>query len=102
MPTSPMKQDHFQWFDDDAPPASNSPLRAEDSNLAAVTPGAHILLRTQSQHTGDHSLSSARQLQYRLVGTNRWWPVGAFAVAPYQAPIFHPSTWFTDGASIAT
>jgi len=102
MSTSPMRQTHFQWFEDDGPPASSSPLRSEDSNLAAVAPGAHFLLRAQSQHLGNHSLSASRQLQYRLVGTNRWWPVGAFAAPPYDAPVFHPSTWFSDGAAITT
>jgi len=102
MPTSPMRQTHFQWFHDDAPPASNSPLRREDSNLAALAPGSHLLLRAQSQHTGSHCFSVARQLQYRKVGANLWRPVGAFAVPPYDAPVVYPSTWFTDGDPITT
>jgi len=102
MPTSPMRQTHFQWFEDDAPPAGNSPLRGEDSNLAAVAPGSHMLLRIQSQHLGRHSVSAARQLQYRKVGTNVWRPVGAFAVPPYDSPLVYPSTWFADGDPITT
>jgi len=102
MPTSPMRQTHFQWFNDDAPPASNSPLRAEDSNLPSVGPGSHMLLRTQSQHSGDHSFATPRRLQYRKVGSNQWWLVGAFGAPPYDAPLFHPSTWFTDGEQITT
>jgi len=102
VPTSPMRQTHFQWFDDDAAPASNSPLRREDSNLAAVSPGSHMLLRAQSQHVGKHSLSAARQLQYRKFGTNVWRPVGAFAVPPYDVPLVYPSTWFADGDAITT
>ena len=72
MPTSPMRQTHFQWFSDDAPPASNSPLRSEDSNLAAVAPGSHMLVRLQCQHLGLHSLSVARRLEYRSVGPHQW------------------------------
>jgi hypothetical protein len=97
-----MRQTHFGWFADDAPPESNSPLRREDSNLPAVTPGSHILVRIQSQHFGRHSLSAARQLQCRKVGTNLWRPVGAFAVPPYDMPLVYPSTWFADGDSITT
>lgn len=100
MPTSPMRQTHFQWFADDAPPASASPLRSEDSNLAAVAPGAHVVLRIQSQHTGRHNLAAARQLQYRAVGTNRWYSLPAFAGPPYDAPLACPSTWFVDGQPI--
>ena len=102
MPMSPMRQTHFQWFDDDAAPASCSPVRSEDSNLAGVLPGRQVMLRVQCQHTGRHSLGAARQLQYRKAGTNTWRPLGAFAAPPYDAPVCYPSTWFTDGASIAT
>ena len=102
MPTCPIRQTHFQWFQDDGPPDTCSPLRSEDSNLAAVEPGAYMLLRVQSQYTGIHAISSARRLQYRRVGTNKWWPVGAFVVYPYAAPVVHPSTWFSDGDPITT
>jgi hypothetical protein len=102
MPTSPMRQTHFQWLDDDAPPASSSPLRSEDSNLAALPPGSHVILRVQCQHKGIHNLSAARRLEYRAVGTNLWRPVGAFAVPPYTAPVVYPSTWFADGEEITT
>lgn len=102
MPTSPMRQTHFQWFEDDAPPAANSPLRREDSNFPAVAPGSHMLLRVQSQHTGRHDLSAGRRLQYRKVGTNMWRAVGAFSVPPYNAPLVYPSTWFVDGDPITT
>lgn len=100
MPTSPMRQTHFQWFQDDAPPAANSPLRAQDSNLAALPPGAHVLLRIQSQHAGLHSFSAARRLQYRKVGSNQWHDLGAYAAPPYDSPLAHPSTWFADGDPI--
>jgi len=102
MATSPMRQTHFQWFEDDAPPATNSPLRGEDSNLAAVSPGSHVLLRVQCQHTGIHTFSAARRLEYRKTGSNVWRPVGSFAVPPYDAPLFYPSTWFVDGDEITT
>jgi len=102
MPTSPMRQTHFRWFEDDGPPATNSPLRSEDSNLAAVAPGSHVLLRAQCQHTGSHNFSVARQLEYRKVGSNVWRRVGSFAVPPYDAPLFYPSTWFVDGEEITT
>jgi hypothetical protein len=102
MPKSPMRQTHFQWFSDDAPPSSCSPLRREDSNLAAVAPGSHVLLRLQSQHRGLHSDAVARELHYREVGTNVWRPVGSFAVPPYEAPLFYPSTWFADGQAIGS
>ncbi len=97
MPKSPMRQTHYQWFADDASPSSNSPLRREDSNLSAVAPGSHVMLRVQSEHRGTHSDAVSRQLQCRKVGTNRWRRVGAFAVPPYDAPLFYPSTWFVDG-----
>ena len=102
MPTSPMRQTTFQWLADDAPPASNSPLRREGSNLAAVAPGAHMLLRVQAQHTGRHSFSVARRLQYRRAGTNIWRPLGAVAVPPYDMPLLYPSTWFAAGEDITT
>ena len=102
MPTSPMRQTHFQWFEDDAPPASNSPLRGEDSNLAAVAAGSHVLLRVQCQHVGIHTFSVARRLEYRKTGSNVWRAVGSFAVPPYDAPLFYPSTWFVDGDEITT
>ncbi|UCC68080.1 MAG: hypothetical protein JSV79_13385, partial [Armatimonadota bacterium] len=102
MPTSPMRQTHFQWFADDGPPATNSALRREDSNLPAVAPGSHVLVRSQSQHLGRHNLAAARQLQYRKVGTNAWRPVGALAVPPYDMPLVYPSTWFADGSPITT
>jgi len=102
MPMSPMRQTHFQWFNDDAAPASSSPRRSEDSNLAGVTPGTHVLLRAQCQHTGRHNLGVARQLQCRKAGTNIWRPLGAFAVPPYDAPVCYPSTWFADGQAITT
>jgi len=102
MATSPMKQTHFQWFVDDGPVGSDSPLRGEDSNLPAVAPGEHFLLRVQSQHAGDHYFSAARRLQYRLIGSNQWWHVGATVVYPYEAPVVHPSTWFADGAAVTT
>jgi hypothetical protein len=97
-----MRQTHFQWFSDDAAPSSCSPLRREDSNLAAVAPGSHVLLRLQSQHRGLHSDAVARELHYREVGTNVWRPVGSFAVPPYEAPLFYPSTWFVDGQAIGS
>ncbi|MFB3882888.1 MAG: hypothetical protein ACE149_16610 [Armatimonadota bacterium] len=102
MPKTPMRQTHFQWFSDDAPPSSCSPLRREDSNLAAVAPGSRVLLRVQSQHRGAHSDAVARRLHYRRVGTNVWRPVGSFAVPPYDAPLFCPSTWFVDGQAIGS
>jgi hypothetical protein len=97
-----MRQTHFQWFADDAPPSSASPLRREDSNLAAVGAGSHTLLRVQSQHRGIHSDAVSRQLHYRKVGTNVWQRVGAFAAPPYEAPLFYPSTWFVDGQAIGS
>jgi hypothetical protein len=100
MPKSPMRQTHFQWFADDAPPSNCSPLRREDSNLAAVAAGSHMLLRVQSQHRGLHSDAVARRLQYREVSTNVWRRVGAAAVPPYRAPLFYPSTWFGDGQAV--
>jgi hypothetical protein len=102
MPTSPMKQTHFQWFSDDGAPASNSPLRREDSNLAAVTAGSHMALRVQCQHTGRHSLSARRQLQWRKVGSSVWAALAAAGAPPYGAPLCHPSTWFADGDAITT
>lgn len=102
MPKSPMRQTGFQWFADDAPPSSSSPLQSERSNLAAVPPGAHMLLRVQSQHTGRHSFSIARQLQYRKVGTNAWRSLSAFGSPPYDMPFPYPSTWFADGDPITT
>jgi hypothetical protein len=102
MATSPMKQTHFQWFNDDGAPASNSPLRREDSNLAAVTAGLHVVLRAQCQHVGAHSLSARRQLQWRRVGSNVWAALAAAAAPPYEAPLCHPSTWFADGQAITT
>ena len=102
MPTSPMKQTHFQWFNDDGTPAGESARRGEDSNLPAVAPGARFLLRVQSQHMGDHYLSAARRLQYRLVGSNQWWDVSEGMVPPYTAPLFKVSTWFGNGAAITT
>jgi hypothetical protein len=102
MPTSPMRQTSFRWFADDAPPASNSPLRRENSNLAAVAPGGHMLLRVQSQHRGRHSFSVARQIEYRAFGTNLWRPVGSVAVPPYDMPLLYLSTWFADGEDITT
>ena len=102
MPTSPMRQTHFRWFSDDAPPASNSPLRREDSNLAAVAPDSQVLVRLQSQHVGLHSLSVARRLEYRRVGTNQWQRVGAFGAPPWNKPLLCPSTWFADGDPITT
>ncbi len=100
MPLSPMRQTHFQWFEDDAAPASSSPLRSEDSNLAAVEPGAQVMLRVQCQHTGRHYLGAARQLQFRKVGSNVWRPLAALSVPPYDAPLCCPSTWFADGDDI--
>ena len=102
MPMSPMRQTHFRWFTDDGPLTSNSPLRGEDSNLAAMGPGSHMLLRLQSQHRGDHSFAVARQLQYRKVRSNVWRRVASFATPPYDMPLFYPSTWFADGAAITT
>ena len=102
MPTSPMRQTHFQWFADKAPPASDSPLRSEDSNLAAVAPGSHMLVRLQSQHLGLHSLSVARRLEYRRVGTNQWHRIGAFSGPPFDVPLVGPSTWFADADPITT
>jgi|GEM_PF-1654718 len=102
MPTSPMRQTHFQWYEDDGPPAGNSPIRSGDSNLSAVAPGTHVMLRVQSQHRGDHGYSVSRRLQWRKAGTNVWRRVGSFAVPPYDMPLFYPSTWFGDGAAIAT
>ncbi|UCC67318.1 MAG: fibronectin type III domain-containing protein, partial [Armatimonadota bacterium] len=84
------------------PPATSSALRREDSNLPAVAPGAHMLVRSQSQHIGRHNLAAARQLQYRKVGSNAWRPVGALAVPPYDMPLLYPSTWFADGDPITT
>jgi hypothetical protein len=102
MPKSPMRQTHFGWFADDAAPSSSSPVRREDSNLSAVAPGSHVMLRVQSQHRGIHSDAVSRQLQYRKVGTNVWRRVGSFAVPPYEAPLFYPSTWFVDGQAIGS
>ena len=102
MPMSPMRQTHFRWYNDNGPLTSNTPMRGEDSNLAAVAPGSHMLLRAQSQHRGDHSLAVARQLQYRKVGSNVWRQVKSFGTPPYDMPLFYPSTWFADGAAITT
>ena len=74
MPMSPMRQTHFQWFNDDAAPASSSPRRSEDSNLAGVTPGTHVLLRAQCQHTGRLNLWVALQLQVGLELRRAWGP----------------------------
>ena len=102
MPPIHLRQANFQWFQDDAPPSSNSPVRSENSNLAAVAPGTHVLLRVQSQFRGPYYFSLARRLEYRAVGTNLWHPVGAMAVPPYEAPVCYPSTWFVDGDQITT
>jgi len=102
MSTSSLRQTHFRWFHDDAPPASHSPVRGEDSNLAAVAPGTNVILRIQSQHTGRHSLGASRRLQYRTRGSNQWRSAQAAGGYPYEAPIFYPSTWFANGEAIAT
>ena len=102
MPTSPLRQTHFQWFHDDAPPASHSPRRSEDSNLAAVVPGTSAVLRIQTQHTGRHSLGVSRRLEYRRCGSNQWWPVMAAGGDPWNMPLFSPSTWFVDGQAVTT
>jgi hypothetical protein len=102
MPSSPLKQTHFQWFRDDAPPASHSPGRSEDSNLAAVVPGTKAILRIQTQHTGRHSLGVSRRLEYRRPDSNQWWPVMTGGGTPWDMPLFGPSTWFVHGEAITT
>ena len=102
MPPVHLRQANFQWFQDDAPPSSNSPVRSENSNLAAIAPGTHVLLRVQTQFRGPYYFSLARRLEYRAVGTNVWHSLGAMAVPPYEAPVCCPSTWFVDGDPITT